>query len=80
MLPAAYNGRIDTLFLADGAHGWGTYDPASDTLTLHEAAEPRDSDLLNLAASETLLHGGTVYALAPDHVPGAAPCAAIFRY
>lgn len=41
--------------------------------------EPGDEDLLNAAAIQTLLNGGTVYAVEPEQVPDTAPLAAIFR-
>jgi hypothetical protein len=80
IIPAAHAGRIDTLFVATGQRWWGTFDPVSNVLTLHDAAEPRDSELLDLAAIQTLLHRGTVYAVAPEQMPEMAPLAAIFRY
>jgi hypothetical protein len=80
IVPAADAGRVDTLFVASGQRQWGTFDPVSGALTLHDAAEPHDSELLDLAAIQTILHGGTVYALAPEQMPETAPLAAIFRY
>jgi hypothetical protein len=48
-----------------------------------EAADepgPHDAELIDLAAAQTLLHGGTVYLVAPEQAPEAAPLAAILRY
>ena len=39
-----------------------------------------DEDLLDLAAIQTLLHDGPVYAVEPEQVPGDGPLAALFRY
>ena len=36
--------------------------------------------LVNFAASETLLHGGTVFAASPRELLTPSPLAAIFRY
>jgi hypothetical protein len=80
IIPAAHAGRVDTLFIATGQRRWGSFDPSSGALALHEAAEPHDSELLDLAVIQTILHGGTVYALAPEQMPELAPLAAIFRY
>jgi hypothetical protein len=80
IVPAAAAGRVDTLFVAAGQHRWGGYDPGSGVLTLHEAAEPADSDLIDTAAAQAILHGGAVYSLAPEQMPADAPLAAIFRY
>lgn len=80
IIPAAHSGRVDTLLLANGAQCWGTFEPNSETLTLHNVAQPYDNELINLTAIHTLRHGGQIYALAPEQVPGAALCAAILRY
>jgi hypothetical protein len=42
IVPAAFQGRIDTLFVATGTHRWGSYDPDNDSLRLHE--EPQNGD------------------------------------
>jgi len=80
IIPAAYSGRVDTLFLASGQRRWGTFDPVSGEIAVHEDVSPRDSELLSLVAAQTIQHGGTVYAVAPEQMPDAAPLAAIFRY
>lgn len=69
-----------TLLLANGQRQWGHFDPVSGELAVHEDAGPRDTDLLDLAAVQTIRHGGTVYALTPDQMPDPAPLAAILRY
>jgi len=79
-IPAAYYGRVDQLFVAVGVQQWGNFDPQEMKLQLHPDLEPGDEDLLNSAAIQTILNGGTVYALNPDQVPDAAPLAAVLRY
>jgi hypothetical protein len=80
IIPATYDGRVDSLFLASGQRQWGIFDAVSGALTFHEVADPSDTELLDLAAVQTLRHGGTVYALTPEQMPDAAPLAAILRY
>jgi hypothetical protein len=80
IIPAAYAGRADTLFLARGQRQWGRFDPASGELVVHTDAGPRDTELFNLAAIQTIQHGGMVYALTPEQMPDAASLAAILRY
>lgn len=80
IVPAANAGRVDTLFVATGQRRWGSFDPVSGVLMLHDAPEPRDRELLDLSAIQTILHGGTVYAVEPEQMPEPAPLAAIFRY
>jgi hypothetical protein len=77
---AARHGRIETVFVAVGTHRWGAFDSDSNKIELHEEAKPGDEDLLDLAAVQAHLNGGTVYALEPDKMPAPAPLAAVFRY
>lgn len=79
-LSAAYFGRVDRLFVAMGVQKWGTFNPETGKAQVHSEAEVGDEDLLNSAAIQTILNGGTVYAVPPEKVPEAAPIAAIFRY
>jgi len=80
VVPAAYRGRVDVLFVAVGIRRWGTFDPGANRLSIHHRKEPEDVDLLDYAAVHTLLNGGTVYAVKPEEVPAESPIAAIFRY
>ncbi len=80
VIPAAYYGRVEQLFVAVGVQQWGNFDPQSSELEIHPDTQPGDEDLLNSAAIQTLLNGGEVYAVPPDEVPGEAPLAAVFRY
>ena len=80
VVPAGYYGRVETLFVAVGLQQWGTFDPATNTVQVHEETEPGDEDLLDFAAIQTLLNNGTVYAVEPEKVPDEALLAAVFRY
>ena len=80
VVPAAYHGRIDTLFVAVGRQQWGAFDRETNAIDVRDAPEPGDNDLLDSAAVQTLSHGGTVYAVELEEVPGDSPLAAIFRY
>jgi hypothetical protein len=80
IVPAAYLGRVEILFVAADVQQWGTFDPSRLTLRQHAEAEPGDDDLLDLAAVQTLLQGGVVYEGAPQDVPGDGPVAALYRY
>jgi hypothetical protein len=79
LVPAACYGQIESLFVALNQEQWGTFNPTTYTLDLHETAVPGDEDLLDLAARETILHGGAVYALEQDHMPDKALLAAVYR-
>jgi hypothetical protein len=80
VLPAAADGRVDTLFLPVGARRWGRFDPQTREVELLESAGPEGEDLLDRAALETLLHSGDVFAVPPAELPGGADVAAILRY
>lgn len=80
IVPAACYGQVASLFVAQDREQWGTFDAATNTLQLHEQAQPGDEDLLDLAAAQTLLHDGAAYALAQSEMPDASPLAAVFRY
>ena len=78
---AAHRGRVNVLFVALGIQVWGKFDPSTDTVHLHQDHEPGDEDLLDLTAIQSILNGGTVYAVEPEQVPEhGAPLAAVFRY
>jgi hypothetical protein len=80
IVPASHDGRVDLLFVAVGVQQWGTFDPVTLTVHLHEEPGAGDEDLLDYAAIQTILNGGTVYAVQPEKVPDKAPLAALFRY
>jgi hypothetical protein len=80
IVPKAYEGRIDILFVAVGVQQWGVFDPDKRMVYLHPEPEPADEDLLDFAAVHTYLNGGTVYALKPEEMPDQTSLAAIFRY
>ncbi len=81
VVEAAVNRRVDTLFVAlGGIRRWGTYDPETAQAELHAERKPGDEDLLDLAAIQTVLNGGSVYAVDPDQVPDDRHVAAILRY
>lgn len=80
IVPAAFYGRVDTLFVALGTQIWGRFDEGKNILIQHENFHPGDQDLLDLAAVSTLTNGGTVYALDTVDMPEETPIAAIYRY
>jgi len=56
------------------------FDPTSNAIHVHKEPRFRDDDLLDEAATQTLLHGGAVYAVEQTKIPGELPVAAVFRY
>ena len=80
ILTASYEGRIEILFVAQGMNRWGSFPVDRGELTLSNEHEAGTEDLLDLAAVQTILHGGAVHLMKPDEIGDHAPIAAIFRY
>jgi hypothetical protein len=80
IMPAAYYGQVSSLFVAIDQELWGNFDPTNNTIHVHKEPRFRDDDLLDEAATQTLLHGGSVYAVEQTKIPGESPLAAVFRY
>lgn len=80
VLPAAIEGRVDTLFV-DREHAlWGRCDAPDHAVVLLDEMSPASEDLLDRAAFEVLKHRGRVYAVAADEVPGGIALAALYRH
>lgn len=81
IVPAAIDGRIESLFVALDKHITGSFDAASGQFTTGAVEKNGGAeDLLDYAAAQTILHGGNAYALSSDEIPDKSPCAAILRY
>lgn len=80
IVAAAYHGRVGLLFVALGHHQWGTFVPERDETVLQQEMEPGGEDLLDFAAIQTFLNGGTVFALPQEKMPGKELLATVFRY
>lgn len=76
---AAADGRVDTLFVREGAHVRGSFDAETHSVQLGDGREDT-TDLLDRAATDVFLRGGTVYRLAPARMPVSTEAAAILRY
>ena len=80
VIPAAYYGRVELLFVAVGVQQCGTFDPKNNRVDIREKPEPYDMDLLDFAAVQALTKGGAVFALPPEKVPDGGLLAALIRY
>jgi len=74
---AAYQGKVESLFVNIHRQIWGVYNPETGKLLVHEKKEPGDDDLLNAAAIETLSRRGKVYPTKPSDQ---LELFAVFRY
>lgn len=77
---AAHQGRVATLFVPMDQQVWGRFEPETARAEMHIAHEPRDEDLLNVAAVYTILNGGNLYVVDPADMPDSEPIAALLRY
>jgi hypothetical protein len=80
IVPAADEGRVESLFIARKAESWGCYEPDLRHLELHETREPGDEDLLDRAAARTLANGGEVHVLPYAEMPPGRVAVAALRY
>jgi hypothetical protein len=80
IVPAAHFERVEGLFFAADDQEWGTFDPESGEVVLHDEQQPGDRDLLDLAAVQTMLNGGWLFVVDGEQVPDGGPAAAILRY
>jgi len=78
VLRAAFEGKIQHLFVSLRDDCWGRCATAAENVEVHETPLPGDEDLLNLAAVFTLQHKGAVYALDPERLPDDSPLSAIY--
>ncbi|WP_245345838.1 hypothetical protein [Arthrobacter sp. CAN_C5] len=77
---ASHQGRIRTLLLRDGAPAWGRYDRKTDKVEMDLTPGNVSEDLLDVAATETLQHGGDVHVMSVDDLPADTEAVAILRY
>jgi len=85
IVPAAYNGQVQMLWVPSGLQRWGKFDAVAGTVEVHEIQKYGEEDLVDFAAVHTLMHGGEVFASGEPIAGGSgsltpAPLAAIFRY
>mgnify|MGYP000647844743 CR=1 FL=1 len=80
VVPAASDGRVDTLFVAADTHCWGRYDEATHRVEVRDEPLDGDEDLLDRATLNTFLNGGAVYAVPRESVPGGRHVAAVLRF
>jgi Bacterial archaeo-eukaryotic release factor family 7 len=81
IIRAAPFGRIDVLFVDRNARKWGVFDEKSLEVRFENGQRPGNQDLLDFAAVQTILNGGTVFPVDPQDLPEkGSPAAAILRF
>ncbi len=76
---AAYQGKVDTLFLSRSLDTWGRFDSLKLTVNRDETQDSGGESMHSLAAEHTLLHSGNVFVLDADRMPNNAVMAAVLR-
>lgn len=79
IVPSAVHGRIETLFVARNLHCWGSYNPSTDEVKLHEREQVGGQDLLDFAAVNVYTQKGVVYVVPKEKLEG-HPMIAVNRY
>lgn len=69
IIPAAIQGKVDTLFVQKNEDLFGTFYRTKGCLILDGHKETENISLLNMAAINTFLQGGNVYFLEADEMP-----------
>ncbi len=80
LIAAAHAGRVDMLFVSEGASLSGKLVAEIGAAMVVEDGAVGTRDLVDLAAQVSLRNGGAVTVVAPDRLPSDAVMAAILRY
>ncbi|MEJ1222488.1 baeRF7 domain-containing protein [Sediminicola sp. 1XM1-17] len=81
IIPAAWQGKIDTLFLSDKLDLFGSYNKETGHVTLNDTKKVNNVSLSYMTALKTLKQQGNVYLMDPDQMPvKGADFNALYRY
>jgi hypothetical protein len=77
---AAAAGQVASVFVPADQECWGRYRAGHHVLEEHDTRGPGDHDLADVAATETLRHGGVAFVVPASDIPGGGTAAATLRY
>jgi hypothetical protein len=80
IVPAAYYGQVDHLFVNLETQVWGVFDPETRRIEFHEEARPGSRDLVDAAVAQTILNGGKVFTVTEADLPDGSAASAILRW
>jgi hypothetical protein len=80
IVPAAVNGRVDSLFAAEGASAWGRYEPERNAVRFEQGETAENDELLDLAVVQTIANGGAAWVLPQDQMPRDVAACAVLRF
>lgn len=69
IVPAAINGKIDTLFVQTGEDEFGIFDQQTNRVLFRKETDLNNASLTDLCAVNTFLQGGKVFFLASEKMP-----------
>jgi len=80
-LPAAKEGKIESLLVHKDRYTWGNYDEKKHKVILSPDRKKDNKELLNEVAVNTFMNGGVVYTVEHDEMPQpTAEVCAVYRY
>ena len=80
IIPAAYQGQVDTIFIAEDFQCWGQFEPETNSIQIENSSTQENQDLVDVAAIKTFLQDGIVYLMSQTEMPDGESIAAIYRY
>lgn len=83
ILPAAFGGRVEALFVERDRQMWGTFDEKKGKVQIHKQKQDDSIDLMDLAVVLTLQNSGTAYSLKTPEMDSEfmdTNIAALYRY
>lgn len=81
IIPAIFEGKVDTLFLQNREDIWGNYNENMASVDVHDAQTAGNMSLMNLAAVKVMEQGGQVYLIENDFMPEkSSKMNAVYRY
>lgn len=81
ILPAIYEGKVDTLFLQNREDIWGNYNENMASVQVDDEESSANLSLMNLAAVKVIEQGGQVFLLEGEFMPNkSSKMNAVYRY
>lgn len=81
IIPAIYEGKVDTLFLQNREDIWGNYNENMASVDVHDEQSSANMSLMNLAAVKVMEQGGKVYLIENEFMPEkSSKMNAVYRY
>lgn len=81
IIPAIYEGKVDTLFLQNREDIWGNYNENMASVDVQDQQTTANMSLMNLAAVKVMEQGGHVYLIENEFMPEkSSKMNAVYRY